>query len=318
MKWKTASGKYRKSIAEALTTVTPVLFATQRNKPDDKLIRSALLGWAFNTNRGNDKDCPPDIVHALRWIDRSTKPIAALAQPQVIRATLDALASKLDGTGAAATTVNRKRAVPTNALSYTVEIGVLSSNPITSINWRAPKASHVVDRRSVVNPVQARTLLAVVKRQQRSGPRLVAFLAVMYFAALRPEEAVNLRRHNLALPKTGWGELHLEGARPHAGREWTDRSKIRDKRQLKHRAKGEIRTVPSPPELTVLLQSHLEQFGTDAKGRLFRGERGERCRRSPTRGCGPRPAGMPLLPRFSRLRWPDARMTFATRQYRRG
>jgi hypothetical protein len=37
----------------------------------------------------------------------------------------------------------------------------------------------------VVNPLQARTLLAPVKSQGRSGSRLVAFFGVMYFAALR-------------------------------------------------------------------------------------------------------------------------------------
>lgn len=96
-----------------------------------------------------------------------------------------------------------------------------------------------------MNPVQARTLLAAVGQEQRSGPRLVAFFAVMYFAALRPEEAVNLRVQNLALPETGWGDLHLEGATPHTGRQWTDSGKIRDERQLKHRAQGETRTVPA-------------------------------------------------------------------------
>ena len=37
-----------------------------------------------------------------------------------------------------------------------------------------------------------RRLLDAVRAQLPSGPRLVAFLAVIYYAALRPEEAVNL------------------------------------------------------------------------------------------------------------------------------
>ena len=52
--------------------------------------------------------------------------------------------------------------------------------------------SSQVDRRSVVNPRQARALLEAVRAQQPSGPRLVAFFAVMYYAGLRPEEAINL------------------------------------------------------------------------------------------------------------------------------
>jgi integrase len=103
----------------------------------------------------------------------------------------------------AATTVNRKRAVLPNALGYAVEIGLLQSNPIETIKWRAPKATCAVDRRSVVNPLQARTLLAAVASEGRSGPRLVGFFGVMYFAALRPEEAVNLRKSDLILPPSG-------------------------------------------------------------------------------------------------------------------
>ena len=68
--------------------------------------------------------------------------------------------------------------------------------------------------------------------------------------------------------------LHLEEATPHAGRGWTDSGAARDRRQLKHRAVGDGRAVPCPPELTELLHAHLDAFGTDGEGRLFRGERG--------------------------------------------
>lgn len=96
----------------------------------------------------------------------------------------------------------------------------------------------------------------------------------MYFAALRPEEAVNLRERNLVLPSSGWGEIVLEESRPDAGREWTDSGRQRDERQLKHRARGETRRVPCPPELTALLQNHVQRFSTDEDGRLFSGDRG--------------------------------------------
>jgi integrase len=125
----------------------------------------------------------------------------------------------------------------------------------------------------VANPIQVRTLLNAVREQQRSGPRLVAFFGCLYFAALRPEEAVGLMKHNLSLPAEGWGELHLENAEPHAGKEWTDSGANRDRRQLKQRARGEVRTVPCPPELTALLHDHIRTFGTAPDGRLFVGER---------------------------------------------
>jgi hypothetical protein len=62
----------------------------------------------------------------------------------------------------------------------------------------------------------------------------------MYFAALRPEEAADVRASNLTLPAAGgWGEIHLHEATPHSGSEWTDDGRQRDQRQLKGRARGE-------------------------------------------------------------------------------
>ena len=51
------------------------------------------------------------------------------------------------------------------------------------------------------------------KETRRSGPRLVALFALMYFAALRAEEAANLRRHNLSRPDAGW--VSCTSRRPH-------------------------------------------------------------------------------------------------------
>src|SRR6266545_7671638 len=65
MKWKSASGKYRKSIAEALVTITATMFATERGRPDDGVIRRALAGWAFNTKRRDDAERPESIAAAL-------------------------------------------------------------------------------------------------------------------------------------------------------------------------------------------------------------------------------------------------------------
>lgn len=163
-------------------------------------------------------------------------------------------------------------------MDYAVELGVLEINPIRVLKWTAPKVSSQVDRRRVVNPRQARALLAAVRAQQPSGPRLVAFFAVMYYAGLRPEEAINLSRDNVILPPHGrgddWGELHIRGATPDAGSEWTDDGSPRERRQLKHRAEGDSRIVPAHPELTSLLREHLDKFSAASDGRLFSGVRG--------------------------------------------
>ena len=43
-------------------------------------------------------------------------------------------------------------------------------------------------------------------------PDLTAFFGCLYYAALRPEEAVALRRADTILPRHGWGTLVLTTA----------------------------------------------------------------------------------------------------------
>ncbi len=47
-----------------------------------------------------------------------------------------------------------------------------------------------------------------------------------------------------------------------------------DRRGLKQRAHGEVRTVPIPPPLVRLLHEHVTDFGMADDGRLFASERG--------------------------------------------
>jgi integrase len=176
-----------------------------------------------------------------------------------------------------------------NAMQYAVELGVLTSNPLKEVKWTVPKVSHKVDRRSVVNPSQARKLLEAVRAQKPSGERLVVFFALMYYSALRPEEAISVMRSDVTLPdlvlnaETGeweepadaWGELHFRAPTPDAGREWTDDGSHREqRRQLKHRPDDEERRVPCPPQLTKLLREHLEGLDKPPGTRLFTGVRG--------------------------------------------
>jgi hypothetical protein len=55
----------------------------------------------------------------------NTQPVRDLADPAVLRPALDALALRMDGRPAAASTVSRKRAIFFNALEYAVELGHL-------------------------------------------------------------------------------------------------------------------------------------------------------------------------------------------------
>ena len=50
----------------------------------------------------------------------------------------------------------------------------------------------------------------------------------MYYAALRPAEAVNLRKADCGLPETGWGWLHLARTTTKVGKRYTDSGQLHD------------------------------------------------------------------------------------------
>ncbi|RBQ17783.1 integrase [Spongiactinospora rosea] len=274
MKWADASAKHRAGIAYTLTMATFGMLDTAPSPYDAKDIRTALRRWGFNTKER--QNCPDGTRAILEWVERHSLRVSALATLTTVRALLNAAITRLNGTRVAASSNRRHRVILSNALSYAVELGLLEKNPIPDLKWKITKTTFQVDRRSVVNPDQARALLAAVEQQKPSGPLLMPFFAALYFAGLRPEEAVNLRQKDLTLPdaEETWGELYLTGATPEVGREWTDTGDQRDTRGLKHRAEGETRPVPCPPELVAILRRHLKESGTGPGGRVFHGAHG--------------------------------------------
>jgi site-specific recombinase XerD len=276
MKWPHLAPNSRRNTARALTAATLAMLSSTRGRPAEDDLRTALATWAFNYRaRSSGGEPSAQVATSLRWLTRNTRDVGEWAEPAVARAMLDAIAKKKDGASAAAGTVQRQRGVVVNLAEYAVERKLLVTNPITSLKWKAPKIARAVDKRSVVNPGQARVLLAAVQAQKPSGGRLVAFFAAMYFGALRPAEASTLRTDNLILPSdNGWGELLIEFSTPTAGAPWTNSGQRREQRQLKHRAAGDTRSIPCPPELVDYLRKHLDEFGTTKDGLLFSGVRG--------------------------------------------
>jgi integrase len=123
----------------------------------------------------------------------------------------------------------------------------------------------------VASPAQVSALLDAVTR---SRPEMTAFFGCLYYAALRPEEAVALRLADCYLPGSGWGMLRLAAATPRTASAWTNSGTSHEQRGLKHRPDGAIRMVPVPPALAAVLRAHVTAYGTAPDGRLFRGARG--------------------------------------------
>jgi integrase len=270
MKWPHLAAHSRASMAEALATVTPLLTRTATRRPPARTLRAALYGYAFNPPRRSQAPGPAT-ASVLAWLERHSLPVSCLSDPAVVRAALDGLCQRLDGTPAAANTITRKRAVFHNALGYAVERGLLPANPAGTVPWHAPRAAAAVSPQAVASPAQVQAILAQVALIRRD---LVAFFACLYYAALRPEEAVALRAGHLTLPACGRGSMILTGACPRTAAAWTGNGRPHEPRGLKHRPDGAIRIIPIPPILVCLLRQHIRESGTAPDGRLFRGTRG--------------------------------------------
>jgi integrase len=280
-KWPHVSPRHRKGIAETMTNVTTVLVSTDDAAPNPSELRTALYRWAFNAT-ANRSEVPDAYFTAINWIENASIPLSSLRDVPVLRKALNALAITLDGRAAAPSTVARKRAVFHNALEYAVELELFESNPLKRVKWRPGTNTDAVDRRVVVNPEQARSLLDAVRARD---PAVEGFFACMYYAGLRPAEARNLRLTDCTLPESGWGELLLTGSHQEAGAAWTDSGASSEERQLKHRSLKETRRVPAHSDLVNTLRRHVAEFGTGADGRLFVTRTGRR--------------GVPLPPPYS-------------------
>lgn len=272
-KWAKTSAANRKNIAKALTAAT---MALQRTAPPASFrpvdVRTALREFAFNPTRR--ESAGPEVRTILRWVERNSFTMAVWNEPAKVGEVLDVVATKLDGTQAAASSVKRNRRILNVAMEYAVERGVLRANPLPKNRGSTPKTSSAVDKRCLLSPEQAASLLTWCRQRPRGGARLHAFFATLYYTGLRPEEAVALRLRDVSLPEQGWGEIVAHTATPEVGRQWTDSGTVHEVRHLKGRAAGETRVVPCHPALVALLREYVEMRGITARDHVFQGEGG--------------------------------------------
>lgn len=147
VKWPNLAPVSRRSVAEALVTVTVALTSKEPGAPEPRVLRQALFAWAFNpATRGTEP--PPEIAATLDWAERASLPVAALEDTGTVRLALAACAKTLTGKAAAGSTQRRKRSVFYNALGYAVEQGHLAADPVDRVQWTAPAVAATVDRRS--------------------------------------------------------------------------------------------------------------------------------------------------------------------------
>jgi integrase len=307
-KWPTLAPVSRRSMAEALVTVTIALTTQKPGGPEPRVLRQALFAWAFNPAT-RQLHPPPEIADALGWAERASLPVADLEDTAIMRLALAACAKTLTGKAAAGSTQRRKRSVFYNALGYAVEQGHLPSNPVDRIQLTTPAVAQTVDGGSWSAPPRPGPCWLLSVACPAGGEHLEAFYACLHYAALRPSEAVMLRESDLHLPKKGWGRIVLAASASRAGMAWTDQGTARQERGLKHRAAHETRTIPIPPELVKLLRAPHQAVRhhpgrADLPDRPGRHPPGFGIRRGVDRGpqAGPHPGPVPVAARPAPLR----------------
>jgi integrase len=276
VRWEGAAAKTRESITDSLATAALAMVEDGSGRPTDKNIRHAFL-WAVhpaNTEAGP----PPHLESALGWLKRRSLPLGSITDPAIVRRVFHRLTLTMEGRAAAGDTFRRRRRGLNTALEYAVELQEISENPLKRLKAKHTATVSHIDPRVVITHAQARELLTAVSYvgswDRARGRRLVAFFAVLYYAGLRPAEAVALRETDCELPAHGWGRLILAKTLPVTTKKWTDSGNRHDPRGLKQRDANAVRNVPIPPWLVKILRVHIKEFGVADDGRLFRNERG--------------------------------------------
>ena len=79
-KWPNLAPVSRRSVAEALVTVTVALTAKEKGAPEPRVLRRALFAWAFNPAT-RETDPPREIALALGWAARASLPRQRAGRP---------------------------------------------------------------------------------------------------------------------------------------------------------------------------------------------------------------------------------------------
>lgn len=282
--WLWSSGappNTRKSAVSSLAAIVP-LFVRSLDHAPDPVDAQRLLSTRLLPPPRRETALDPSQAAGASWLGRASRPISELSDDLLCSELLTALGKAADGRPVTTATWDKRRAVLHRVIEFARSAGWVDANPVTGRRHKTHTGggAQLVDPRVVVNPAQARQLLAAVsyvgtgarrRRDRDRGRRLYAFFACLYYGGLRPGEAHGLREDDCTLPLTGWGIVQLAGSRPGVSGQHFVTKGQRRRRPLKRRAPEEVRPVPIPPVLVSILREHIAEFGAAPDGRLFYG-----------------------------------------------
>lgn len=186
---------------------------------------------------------------------------------------------RIDGLSMSAAGIKRRRTQLNAVLRAAVRRGLIVSNPMERVEWKAPERSLEVDVATVPSPADVASVVELAWSVPTSGAKYAALFACVGYAGIRPSEAIGLRLVDLDLPEDGWGLARLHGAVTAPGGRFTDSGSTVERKALKHRPDGAGREVPLPPPLVQSLHRHLQRF-PPVEGRVFSSDTGHPLRTS--------------------------------------
>jgi len=244
--------------ASTLTSLTP-----------QQSMRRQIMDWLSS---------PPQTAKTPLWLVKNTLPMVEITEQKCADVNFQ-LQHRQDGTPKMKATQQRFRSNINAFFKWASKTqGFIPFNP-----WPQPiRATRKSDRKKKTSanstlPANKKPLIAPreiiaaidrpVGRTDRKGGRARRLLlAIMWFAGLRPGEAVALRIEECTLPETGWGSMIIDRANTDAGSRWTRAG------EQEGGPKTVDRTVPIPPELVARIVAHI---GTRTSGLVAPNERGQ-------------------------------------------
>jgi integrase len=244
--------------ASTLTSLTP-----------QASMRRQIMDWLSSS---------PQNAKTPLWLAKNTLPIAEITKQKCADA--DArLQLRQDGTPKMPATQRRFRGNINAFFQWASD----TQEFITFNPWpQSIRATRKIDRKkkATTNPAVPANQTALIappevitsidrpvgKTDRKGGRARRLLLAIMWFAGLRPGEAVALRIEDCTLPETGWGSLNVVRANTDAGSRWTRAG------EQEGGPKTVDRCVPIPQELVSRIVAHI---GTRTSGLVAPNERGQ-------------------------------------------
>jgi hypothetical protein len=203
MEWPDVSVKSHETIAQTLLALAVVVVEDTPQRPNGNALWRVLSTYAFVLSLWPDDERPERVPRSpspygggteLPSDQRKALALTSLADAKTARRVLDKLKVTQDGSKAAESYFRRRRGVLVNLIGYAIESGELDANPLAKLNEKAPKKSGPIDKSVVFNPAQAADVLAAISYvgsyRRARGRRLVVLFAMLFYAMLRPEEAL--------------------------------------------------------------------------------------------------------------------------------